>query len=212
MTTQDAAERVRVQTALVPMVCRQDNGAFEALMQTFRPWVRGVAAQWRSVPGLGVDDLEQAAWLGLVEAAQSFQAGHLPFSSFAMGVMRRRIMDIVRGAGRVKHQPLTHAEALLNEDGEEWRQLTGRRLLEDEVIDRANVADVLTTLRSALGPMERLVLGCVLDGMGPSEGASHLGLTYKAYDNALQRMRRKARSIWTINATAYGPKTLSKEA
>ncbi len=184
---------------LIDRVAAQDNLAFETLMPAFRAWVRHFAGTWRGVVGYEPEDWEQIAWMGLADAARVYQPDRATFAVWAQRVMQRRVLDAVRQARRHKSQPLACSEPLQNVQGEEWRILRSAPSVAETVVNREWWRDRLSTLHQQLTPLERRVLGCLVNDCGPTDSARCLGVSYRTVDNALQRIRKKARRLWTAD-------------
>lgn len=155
----------------------------EAVMQPFRGWVHAEAHKWRGVPGMAVDDFVQVGWIGLWEATTLYDSTRGAFAPFAYRVMKRRMVDAARGAMRDKHQVLNGAAS--------WDHISPLAAPDErDDAERGPLAEYLWQLAS---PVERRVLTALWAGHGITEGAQALGISRKSFDNALQRLRRKAR-------------------
>lgn len=176
---------------------QQDNQAFEEWMAVFWPWVRSLAHQWRDVPGLEPADVEQAAWLGLAEALRTYCAIQGAFEPWARGVMRRRMVDAIKGAQRVKHQPLAQAEALVDANGREKYSTVMPDPL-DQLVDHDRLRWFMQVLVQALSPLELRVLRVMIRGGTLRDSAAWAGISPKMFDNTRQRVRRKARTLWDV--------------
>lgn len=183
----------------VDVIARQDNQQFENWVQQFRPWVRTMARQWSGLRGLDRQDVEQAAWLGLVEAARSWRPQGVPFDVWARGVMRRRMIDVAKSMYRRKHTPLSNAETLAGGNGEERCGVNRVASPLDQLIEREAPKEWLARLLPVLTPLERTVLMGVLAGDAPRVTARALHISVKSCDNAHQRVKRKARTLRNNN-------------
>lgn len=171
-------------------ITRGDNQAFEAWMAALEPWVRHQANAWRGVAGLDPDDVQQAAWLGLVEAARTYRdEGGVGFATWARETMRSRMVDAVKIATRQKHQPLAHTAELGDEP------LVGLAPL-DALVDSEVVREYSAALIRGLSPFELKVFRAMLRGLTLKRGAAWVGIPEKAFDNGMQRVRKKARALW----------------
>ncbi len=174
-----------------------DRAAFEELMPYFTRWIHKSIAHWR-LPGVTMDDLWQVAWLGLWEASRSYCDG-MEFQPWAMMIMRRRLRDFVRATFRVKHQAMVHALSL---DAEDWTKSRMGLMLSSHVGPEEHFIDEEIALAKEIALFDRLskfevkVMRQMLDGRPLSEAAAYLGVSYKSYENAVQRIRNKARRLW----------------
>ncbi len=133
------------------------------------------------------DDLAQEALLGLHAAAMHFRAdGGASFSTYARVCVRNRL----RSAVTALFSPETpHDDARLFDEIE--RDITAVIDPGEWVSNREEDAAYLDRLKLALSSLEYRVLMCHLSAYTYDEIASLLGISPKAVDNALQRVRRK---------------------
>lgn len=183
---------------VVKQVQSGDELAFDDLMPHFAPWIQKTVNRWR-LPGVSSEDLWQVAWLGLWQAALQYQPDYgLNFRSWALKIMRRRLAEFARAALRVKHQMLSLA---LSMDAEGWvehpttRHTTTVLSPEDEVIEKETVVARMNALFAGLSAYEVRVARQMIKRIPLSDGAHQLGVGYKSYDNAVQRIRKKAREF-----------------
>ncbi|MBO4894922.1 MAG: hypothetical protein J5562_08430 [Clostridia bacterium] len=68
---------------------------------------------------------------------------------------------------------------------------------EDIVLEREKFDDIAAFIsgKGALSPLEKKVVECRLSGLSYSATVEKLGVTQKAVDNALARVRKKVRSL-----------------
>ena len=182
-------------TVEAAIVAQKDNAAFESWVRTFTPWVTARVREWRGLHGVDPDDLEQSAWLGLIEALHTYCPARGAFAPWAQGVMRRRILDAVKSARRVKHRPLSEASDIVEADGHDRYA--------DIAPDPGAVIAADDTLRHftrllihALSPLELAVLRAMMHDLKGQALAQAIGMPAKAVDNAQQRVRHKAWALW----------------
>lgn len=170
-------------------IARGDNQAFEAWMASLEPWVRRQANVWRGIAGLDPDDVKQAAWLGMVEAAHTFREDRgVSFATWARATMKSRMIDAVKSATRQKNQPLAHTAALRDEGA------IGPGPL-DALVDHEVLRKYSHALIWELSPFELTVLRAMLRSLSRKDGAACVGIPEKAFDNGMQRIRKKARVL-----------------
>lgn len=187
-----------------------NNGGFEMWMRQFRPWVKSRVRVWQRLGGVDPQDLEQSAWLGLVEAMRYYRPDRGPFEPWAQGVMRRRIEDAVKSAQRVKHRFVSEALTWTLEDGQERVAATNSDPFEI-IAEQERFDQFERLLMSALTPLELAVLRAMLYGLKGNAIAKAIGVPPKTSDNAQQRLRRKARAIWTALESNDPPIPFIKE-
>ena len=193
------------------VVADRNNDGFEGWMRQFRPWVQSRVRKWKRLGGVDPQDLEQIAWLGLVEALRGYQPDRGPFEPWARGVMRRRIEDAVKSAQRVKHRLVSDALTLTLEDGQERVGATNSDPFEI-LAERDRLVQFERLLMSALTPLELAVLRAMLHGFKGSAIAKAIGVPPKTSDNAQQRLRSKARAIWAAIGSDDQPIPFIREA
>lgn len=184
--------------SLVSQVQAGDDDAFADLLSRWRYWIRRVAWRWNGLPGVDEDDVAQTAAVALWEAARRFRPHTgVPFRAFARRVIERRVTDFAKSLYRAKHQVLRDAILLdpFHTSEDPWA-VDVTHNPEQIVAERDGYRERLSALVQQLSRRERQVLGCLLQGMAPAEGHRRLGMPYKTYDNARQRIYRKAQHVW----------------
>ena len=141
--------------------------------------------------------------MGLLKAVRSYSADrNVPFSAFARMCIMRRIYSAVRSAAAAKHEPLNHSESiaehpLLGETSDAASAASQRA--SDPVtlvIGMEEQREQQQQLSRLLSAFEARVLTLYLEGRSYEEMSSELGRPVKAVDNAIQRIRRKAATIF----------------
>lgn len=189
-------------------ICRHNNDAFAQIAQQLRPWGHTMTQSWRGLTGVDPEDLAQAAWLGLVEAADTYRAERGDFLIWARGVMRRRILDAVKAISREKHQMLNRA---IVRDPDPMSRARGSDPC-DQWIDQREWYERVIALFQELSPLECTVLRYRLHDFTPTEIANTIHISDKAVDNAWQRVRRKAHNLLVRHGAVGGPQILFEEA
>lgn len=176
--------------SLVGMYRSGDQGAFQQLAARYFFVVRNKAAEFYG-RGVEPDDLFQEGLLGLHYAALTFdENGGASFSTYAGVCVRNRMISAVRSSGALKkridreHFPI-----------EEAHQLHSDPLSEPEnaVISREAFESLLSYLRENLSEKEMTVLSLYVEGKSYDEISGQLGISKKACDNSMQRIRKKLR-------------------
>ena len=168
---------------------RGDGEAFAQLFLSLLPLIGGkvsrLAPQLRSER----DDLLQEGAIGLMDAVAHYDSANgTPFQAYASVCIEHRILSALRAQGRQKNLPLNESVPL---DDLESSAAFSSADPENIFFGRERLQHVLHAVRTRLSPLERQVLEDYLGGRSYREVASHLGLTEKSVDNALQRIRRK---------------------
>ena len=175
-----------------------DREAEDILIRRYVEMIRGKAHLYFIV-GADSEDVIQEGMIGLFKAIHDYSGNReATFKTFAELCINRQILTAVKTASRRKHQPLNDSVSLstpVDETGGGTLEesLGGDMASNPEVVFMENtLSSLLTDENSTLfSSMERKVLKEYLAGKKYPEIAQSLGKSYKAVDNAMQRIRRK---------------------
>lgn len=174
------------------------------IMEKYKGLVRQKAKAMYLLGGEN-DDLIQEGMIGLFKAVQDYspEAG-TSFGSFAELCISRQIYTAIKAAQRKKHIPLNSYVSLYAEQGSEQ----GERLPLADTIEAgawSNPEEALLSkeyahafeeeLKEKLSKLENRVLYLHLMGMDYLTIADIIGKSPKAVDNALQRIKSKAKEL-----------------
>jgi len=182
---------------LVSKAKASEPDAFAALIVRYEPIARTLTKGYNIV-GLEPDDLTQEALTGLIKAVRSFDnACNVPFRAFAILCMKRQVQTAIKIGLAGKQQPLRDYIPL--DDGSELSVYTpcDRRTESPEsiVIMEEEIKAREQKMRSLLSAFEQEALNLYLSGHSYEEMSKRMKSTAKSVDNALQRVRRKLRSM-----------------
>ena len=160
-----------------------DQEAFALLAHRMMPLIHAQIHSCRC-DGVEDEDLAQEALMGLLAAVRTYREdGGAAFTTYATACIRNRLLTVAR-----RRNPWAGREQSL-EDSDD---------LPDTVIDpalhlqeREELNGLLARLQTLLTPLEYRVLLLRLGDSSYAEIAARLGITAKAVDNAIQRIRRK---------------------
>ena len=160
-----------------------DETAIAALIARLMPLIRKSARQ-NLAPGLDLEDAVQEGLIGLFEALRRYDADRgAPFVPFAAACIRHAQQDARRAATRKKHAPLNDSVPLPEDEaapGPEEQLLQKERI---QALERA---------LSALSARDRnLVYRKYYYLQSTARMAAELGLTERAVEGKLYRIRRK---------------------
>lgn len=183
--------------ALLVSIRQGSEDAFSQLAAHYAPMIQKLATRFRN-PLIDAEDLIQEGMLGLFSAAHHFQNGSSEFSAYAFVCVRHRMLSAISRASRRQDHPLSD---------EDWKQEMERSSLEREedvdpvqqLLRREEEERLSSQLREWLSEREYQVLLLYLDAYSYEEMAKQLGISAKAVDNALQRVRKK------LSAQGLGP-------
>lgn len=175
-----------------------DREAEDILIRRYVEMIRGKAHLYFIV-GADSEDVIQEGMIGLFKAIHDYSGNReATFKTFAELCINRQILTAVKTASRLKHQPLNDSVSLstpVDETGGGTLEesLGGDMASNPEAVFMENtLSSLLTDENSTLfSSMERRVLKEYLAGKKYPEIAQSLGKSYKAVDNAMQRIRRK---------------------
>lgn len=148
-----------------------------------------MSKDWQ-LQGADEEDVRQELRIALWEATGSWDSSRgVPFEAFARDVMRRRMLDAITAAGRLKHQMLTFAVRTArsrDDDGPQRMEVldyvTSRELEPPEMLEQLEELRGVVGAILGLTPKERKSIIRMINGLGPDS---------KEDDNALYRARRK---------------------
>ena len=174
--------------------------ALDVLLQRYRRFARSKARGY-FLAGADSDDIEQEGMIGLYKAVQDYRPERGGgFRAFAELCVTRQVISAVKGANRLKHQPMHRYVSISGVvGGESDHERSIEDLLDDhhvvdpaeEVCRREAMAAMQDTIRHLLSGLEVEVLGLHVEGRSYQEIGESLGRHVKSIDNALQRIKRK---------------------
>ena len=174
----------------------QDMMSEEALVAKYTRLVRACVRPYFLVGGDG-EDLIQEGMLGLLSAIRSYDKTRgARFETYAELCIRRRAISAVRVyATRHNVKDELPLESHLSAETE----VPVAYLLRDPeelVIARERVHELTAGIEGSLSRLESTVLRLYLEGYTNSEMSEMLGKPYKSVENAISRIRKKARAFY----------------
>lgn len=190
--------RLMTDEVLAELAQAGDREAEDILIRRYVEMIRGKAHLYFIV-GADSEDVIQEGMIGLFKAIHDYSGDReATFKTFAELCINRQILTAVKTASRRKHQPLNDSVSLSTpvdetDGGTLEESLGGDMASNPEAVFMENtLSSLLTDENSTLfSSMERRVLKEYLAGRKYPEIAQSLGKSYKAVDNAMQRIRRK---------------------
>lgn len=173
---------------LVKLAKNSDEGAFRELVVRYLYLIRSVAAEYKK-SGLEPDDLIQEGLLGLLSAVNSYdETKGSAFKSYAGVCVKNKIVSAVRTALSDKNKILNDS-VLLDDEAE----LSADHLSEPEAVIISQEAEegLYIAIEQNLTELEKKVLSLYLLGYSYAEISAEFGISEKACDNAMQRVRKK---------------------
>ncbi len=143
-----------------------------------------------------IDDLAQEGLIVLLRAISEFrQERQVKFSTFAHTCILNRMKNVVR---REQHGAVSAEEAVLSL--EDCIDLVDPDTPESILLEKENFAQCRMQVMAMLSGREWEILQCIMTGDSYQQTAEKLGISEKSVDNAMQRVRRKMR---TVESTSY---------
>ena len=177
--------------ALVAAFQNGDREVFSELVARYLKLVRVKACSFRELFSLEREDLYQEGLLGLFDAACSYRAdGRASFETYAGRCINNRIVSAVRRSASKKNAPLNHAIPIEEIAGVNVDLLSDPQQL---VENRDELDHMLEAVHVSLSVFERRVLSLYLSGYKRSDVQAEFGISVRAFDNAMVRVRKKLR-------------------
>lgn len=175
-----------------------DDEALTALIQRYAPFVRMRAGAY-GVKELDADDLYQEGMIALLTAVRNYCAGlNSSFRTFASVCINNKLNSALRAHMREKNAPMRGYLSLSEPEVPE-EALTAYTLDPEQLVIQSEETDARNRrIETLLSLFERQVLKLYLSSYSYEEMSKQLGSSTKAVDNALQRVRRKLRTVFTL--------------
>lgn len=179
-------------TRLVELYNSGNSGVFTVLTDRYSKLIRSITSKYK-ISGLEAEDLTQEGLLGLLGAVKTYNADRgASFKTYAGLCINRRIITLLKRSGNNKSKALNDYISLYDEDIEESVSEEGVNP-EENFIGQESLMSLKKSISECLSKRENRVLDLYLAGESYADIAKELGLSPKAVDNALQRIRRKLR-------------------
>lgn len=180
---------------LLDFVHKQDENALAVLISRYMGLIKRKAGKY-NIHAYEREDIIQEGLIGLLNAIESYKSDYeCSFNTFANTCIDNRIRKAVRYTNTNKFKALDRSVSIEEIDnGEAVDDFIATP--EEIVITREKLDAVKTGVDTLLSDLERDVLFLYLDGTDYKLIAKKLGITAKAVDNALQRVRRKLKNVF----------------
>lgn len=185
---------------LIQMYRQGDMDIMEYLLEKYKPLVLKKTNKLFLI-GAETEDLIQEGMVGLFKAIRDYNSSHeASFFTFADLCINRQLVTALETLNRKKHMPLNSYISISS--GEEEGGVSMEDVLEGEaaspeelVIEKEIWNEILGKLEKELSSFEKQVLQYYLEGINYTRIAGIMDKEPKAIDNAIQRIRKKVRSI-----------------
>ncbi|BAL81229.1 sigma-70 family RNA polymerase sigma factor [Caldisericum exile] len=170
-------ESINNLSELLKLAKAHDRNAQEEILEIYTPFIKKIVRYY----GLFLskedkDDLYLEALLAALKSIDAYNENHGSFENFLFINVRNRILDFLRK--RKFEVPLEEAISKIYD-------------FENEV----EVKEEIDEFKKTLTPRELKVFELYLDGLKIGEIANVLSEDYKSIDNAIQRIKKKAKQF-----------------
>lgn len=139
--------------------------------------------------GFEVDDLMQEGFLGLFRAYETFNEEHeVKFSAYANVCITNSITTAISKKSSYIRKEYIDIDDLLSD--------INSNTPESIILEKEKMQELYHIMTKLLSEKEWLIFRLFLTGCTYEQIAQELNLQQKVIDNALQRVRRKLKSIW----------------
>lgn len=177
--------------ALILSARAGDDSAVTELVARYLPMIRRRASRY-FLPGLDAEDVVQEGLIGLLKAIRLFDGRQSTFPTFAAVCVGSTMATAAKAALSQKSRPLSDYSSLEELDDVRKDQNVSP---EEEIIIAEQMEELTGKIGTLLSSFEQQALTLYLSGHSYLEISQLLRTTSKAVDNALQRVRRKLRSV-----------------
>ena len=189
---------------LIRLFRNGQDDIMDYLLNKYKNLVKSQAGQY-FIPGADEQDILQEGMIGLFKAVRDFdESKDASFGTFAKLCVTRNIQSAVNKANRKKQEPLNTSVSLnaASENGtaselESQAVSSLKRLGVDDpekiLIDSENYKFLMESIQNDLSISEKAVFKLMIKGLGYREIAEELGKESKSVDNAITRIRTKAK-------------------
>ncbi len=170
---------------LIARASAGDSLAMEEVLTAYGGMVKAVARQYYIV-GATCEDVSQEGMIGLYKAVVTYKKEKGKFPAYAYACIKAAVLDAVKAASREKNKALNTSVPLENTLG----------LVSDEDMTLDLIGgELMSKIRGCLSKAEEEIFLMWAEGACYAEIAKELGKTVKYVDNAVQRIKRKAKAI-----------------
>lgn len=170
--------------------------AFERLFHRHRHRLTWLARPYFA-PGADRDDLIQEAMIGFFKAVRDYKNDRGAFTGFVDLCVRRQIITFIKTTTRQKHTALNRSVSLDAPAFDDSEETLVTRLAAPDSGQRVDdvQAEFLEILWKRCSKLEQGVLTLYTKGFSFGEMARELGVHWKAIDNAVWRVKVKAKRL-----------------
>lgn len=171
-----------------------DKAALGALLCRYMGTAEHIAAKLAPRNGREqiIKDLVQEGMMALLKAVNSYRPDRgAGFATYAGVCIRHRMLSYMMRDAKIEAEESVPADEL-----DEFLCGSEDEIPENAVIERESYDELFTQIADALSDLEWDVLQLFLAGLSHRQIAQKLGMNEKSVNNAMQRLRRKLRTIF----------------
>mgnify|MGYP000925361872 CR=1 FL=1 len=194
---------------LLSYICENNEEANTILFKKYEPLINSIARKMYKYcknTGLELNDLIQEGMLGLNLAINHYdEQKDTTFYTFAKKCIERKMLSMIIGAKRLKHKILNESLSLegnINDSdsiGLEAFISDSKNDPELVIINNEEEAELINRIKKRLTDFECQVFELKICNFNYKEIAEILDKSPKAIDNALQRIKAKAKEELVLN-------------
>lgn len=171
------------------LLARNDKNAAAVLMSRYMKLI-SIKSEIFADHETDSDDLRQEGMLSLFRAIVSFDSNRgVKFSTYAEVCIVNRMRTI---SARSKKAPIR--SDIISEENES-EELSVEETPESIYLYKEFISELLNGMNTLLTPVEKSALELSMEGVSYRSAADKMGISEKSVDNAIQRARRKLRSL-----------------
>lgn len=185
---------------MIRLIRQGSTQYMDHILKKYKPFVRKKTNAMYLIGG-EPEDLIQEGMIGLFKAIRDYRDDRASsFYHFAEICVDRQLYSALEASNRKKHMPLNSYISLSAQEGREDGIIADTVFVaaespEQQVIEQERWEDFKKRLTGNLSKMENQVLILYLKGYNYIQIAKLMNKSAKSIDNALQRIRQKAREI-----------------
>lgn len=190
---------------LLSYISEANEDASEIMYKKYAPLITNTAKRMYTYcqnTGLEINDLIQEGMLGLNQAIITYNdQKEASFYTYAKTCIERKIITLVVGTSRLKHRFLNQSLSLelpdeFDEPGKlEFLLKDKASNPEEQLLNSEHETELINKIKDVLTEFEQQVFELKINYLNYKEIALVLDKEPKAIDNALQRIRNKAKNI-----------------
>lgn len=171
------------------LIARQGcEQAFSMIVRRFTPLIKQQAALFKSIQH-ETEDLAQEGMLGLLSAVRTYKKCSASFRTYASVCVRNRMLTVIKQSGAARKIPQSEIISI-EEQRDSYVPICDCDPAQ-LIVQKEETYRLKGWLKELLSSKEYQVLMLYLRSYGYKDIAEHLGMSVKAVDNSLQRVRRK---------------------